>query len=177
MLVFSDEGIWALSVASTGYYDSIHPMSREVCNNTSSITQTDGAVFFSSEKGLMVVVGNQVKCVSEQLNGREIDGSALGEISMGNFHDYLKGSFIAYDYRDSLLWIFNPGITNNHYCYIYSIKSGTFGKYYFGKLEVINNVVNFYPDYLLQGIGTVYSLNNRPNINLDGKEVTNENVT
>lgn len=166
LLVFSESGIWVLSVASTGYYSSIHPMSREVCNNTKSITQTDGAVFFSSEKGLMVVAGNQVSCVSEQLNGRE--SAFTGEINMTNFHDYLKNGFIAYDYRDSLLWIFNNNRSSNrNYCYVYSIKHGTFGKFNFGGGEAIYNVVNNYPDTLLQGSGTIFSLTNRPNINDD----------
>lgn len=184
LLVFSESGIWALTVASTGYYSSIHPISREVCNNNKSITQTDGAVFFSSEKGLMVVVGSQVKCVSEQLSGREHNFD--GEIVMGNFCDYLKNCFIAYDYRDSLLWILNNSRTttiggrevpyNTNYCYVFSIKSGTFGK--FMTENVVVNVVNNYPDYLLQiensaNIATIYlttglfTLLGRKNINLD----------
>lgn len=167
LLVFSESGIWSLSVADTGYYMAIHPMSREVCNNANSITQTDGAVFFSSEKGLMVVVGGDVRCVSEQLSGRNADFT--GEISMGNFRDYLKDCFIAYDYRDSLLWIFNNSRQqNNKYCYVYSIKSGTFGKFSF--VAPITNVVNNYPDYLLQTGSRVYSLTERVNINLDPDE-------
>ena len=161
LLVFSTEGIWALSVASTGYYSSIHPMSREVClEDNPCITQTDGAVFFASKKGLMVLAGNVVKCVSEQLNGKE--SSFSGEVSMGNFHDYLKSAYIAYDYRDSLLWIFKNNI---EYCYIYSIKSGTFGKFYID--TIVDNVVNDYPDYLLSVRTTYWSLLDRPNINDD----------
>ena len=162
LLVFSESGIWALSVASTGFYSSIHPMSREVCNNVKSITQTDGAVFFSSDKGLMVIVGNQVKCVSEQLLGKENTTYAVA--NMGNFQDFLKTCYIAYDYRDSLLWIFSNNSAS--YCYVYSIKSGTFGKYNFH----CGYVVNDYPDYLMvQGGGgkSCYSLIDRKNINLD----------
>jgi hypothetical protein len=164
LLVFSESGIWAMSVNNTGLFQPIHPMSREVCNNPDSITQTDGAVFFSSEKGLMVVVGSDVKCVSEQLSGLESDFE--GEVKMGNFRDYMKGCFIAYDYRDSLLWIFNNSRQQNQgYCYVYAIKSGTFGKYRFA--NAIENVVNNYPDYLLQSGSTLFSLTGRQNINLD----------
>lgn len=173
LLVFSESGIWSLSVADSGYYNAVHPMSREVCNNEKSITQTDGAVFFSSEKGLMVVVGNEVKCVSDQLSGRE--ASFTGEVAMGNFHEYLKECFIAYDYRDSLLWIFNNSReTNNNYCWVYSIKHGTFGKYQFS--NTIYYVVSDYPDSLLQGVSTLYSLTGRVNINDDGSIVNNEFV-
>lgn len=169
LLAFSTDGIWALSVASTGYYSSIHPMSREVCcEDNPCVVQTDGAVFFASEKGLMVVVGNQVKCVSEQLLGKESDFD--GVIDMGNFHDYLKDCFIAYDYRDSLLWIFNNETArrNRDYCYVYSIKSGTYSKYHFNDTEIIG-AVNKYPDFLIQDSNhIVYSLLNRNNINQDG---------
>lgn len=162
LIIFTDEGIWAASTGSTGLFTAAHPMSREVCNSPKSITQTDGAVFFASAKGLMVVVGSQVKCVSEQLSGRA-DGD---NISGTSFADFLGSAFIAYDYRDSLLWLFNPSTGFEEYCYIYSIKSGTFSKYYFN--NAIEHVVNNYPDYLLQDHNhKVYSLLRRPNINSD----------
>lgn len=179
LLVFATDGIWAMSVNETGMYSSVHPMSREVAlEDNPCLTQTDGAVFFASKKGLMVVAGNQVKCVSEQMNGRtQRFNTALPTpvIDCGDFNEYLKNSFISYDYRDSLLWIFNGSrSTNNNYCYIYSIKSGTFGKFCFGTHKVENedvetkviNVINNYPDYLLQTDdgNKIYSLLNRDDI-------------
>ena len=164
LLAFADSGIWALSVGNTGYYTSVHPMSREVAlEENPCITQTDGAVFFASKKGLMVVVGGQVKCVSEQLSGK--DGTFNGTTNIGNFINFLNSAIIAYDYRDSLLWIFDKSHTA---CYVYSIKSGTFGKFDFGSGNTVTNVVNYYPDYLIQNANGVYSLLERPNINVDG---------
>lgn len=160
LIIFTTEGIWAASTGATGLFTAVHPMSREVCNNPHSITQTDGAIFFTSAKGLMLIVGSQVKCVSEQMSGREYIFS--GESSMGTFSDFLKTCFIGYDYRDSLLWIFN---NNNPTCYVYSIKSGTFGRYTFS--NAIAYTVNDYPDYLLQQNTTVFSLMLRPDINAD----------
>lgn len=158
LIVFTDEGIYAASISNTGIVTAVHPMSREVLNNVDSVTQTDGAIFFSSEKGLMVVVGNEVKCVSEQLNGK----------SSAPLQTYLKTAYIAYDYRDSLLWIFNGSET----CWIYSIKSGTFSHYKFQNasgsfVHTIGSVVNNYPDYLLQSDSddAIYSLLERVNIN------------
>lgn len=158
LIVFTDEGIYAASISNTGIVTAVHPMSREVLNNVDSVTQTDGAIFFSSEKGLMVVVGNEVKCVSEQLNGK----------SSAPLQTYLKTAYIAYDYRDSLLWIFNGSET----CWIYSIKSGTFSHYTFQNasgsfVHTIGSVVNSYPDYLLQSDSddAIYSLLERENIN------------
>ena len=48
---------------------------------------------------------------------------------------------------------------------MYSIKSGTFGRYTFS--NAIAYTVNDYPDYLLQQNTTVYSLMLRPDINAD----------
>jgi hypothetical protein len=79
------------------------------------------------------------------------------------FQKYLNSAFIAYDYRDSLLWIFNPQSGFNTYCYLYSIPSGTFSKFNFPK--AVTNVVNDYPDYLLHTASEVLSLLGRPDIN------------
>lgn len=155
LLVFSESGIWALSVASTGYYSSVQPMSREVpLINNPCVTQTDGAVFFASKKGLMVVVGSQVKCVSTQLSGKD----------SSPFTTFLESATIAYDYRDSLLWIFR---NDNVDAWVYSIKSGTFGHYHMTGSGGDVNVTNAYPDNLVQWGGNVYTLLYRPNINAD----------
>lgn len=164
LIVFSEKGISMLRLADDGTYMRSDEVSREAAYpDNPCITETDGPVFFASHKGLMVIAGSQVKCVSEQLSGK----------SEAPFQDYLKNAFIAYDYRDSLLWIFD-GATHtvngtssvgSCYCWIYSIKSGTFCRYDFGENVVIVNAVNNYPDYLLQNGNTLYSLLRRPNIN------------
>ena len=46
LLVFTDEGIYAMSVNAEGLYSSIHPISREVCNNADYITPNDKVVYF-----------------------------------------------------------------------------------------------------------------------------------
>jgi len=183
LMVFTTEGIWALSLDNTGQFVAIHPMSREVAlENNPCILPVDGAVFFVSKKGLMVVSGSTVKCVSEQLSGKT-NGT------MGNFCDYLASAFMAYDYRDSLIWIFDGRSTTSggtttfgsRYCYIYSIKSGTFGSYDFGQVSsqdvIIENAVNNYPDYLIQRNTTsstkpIFTLLGRDDINVEAAAVT-----
>lgn len=169
LLVFSESGIWTLSVASTGYYTSINPMSREVSVDPARIIQTDGAVFFVSKKGLMVVDGSKVVCVSEQMKGKKGTSMTASNRNLGDFSDFLSTAFIAYDYRDSLLWIFDGTGTGSRYCYVYSIKSGTYSMFDFGDGVVIERAVNNYPDYLLQRKSNhhVYSLTNRVNVNAD----------
>ena len=161
LVAFADNGLWSLQVGGTGVYTAAHPMSREVMIDGMTPIETDRAVFFSSKKGLMVVTGSDVRCVSEQLNG----------MSTEPFANFLKNAFIAYDYRDSLLWIFDGHkeggvIVGSRFCYVYSIKSGTFGRFDFGA-QVVTTTVNNYPDYLLQAGQKVYSLLCRPNINED----------
>lgn len=183
LTVFSERGISLLRVTDVGTYSRADEISREVCNNKNSITETDGPVFFSSDKGLMVVSGAQVKCVSEQLSGKTRRSNSFGFLpnrSVCHFNEYLKRCKIAYDYRDSMLWIFDPYYLED--CFVYSIKSGTFGKHEYGTFTItiegetetfpdtIYNIVNDYPDFLLQGSSSkISSLIHRPDINSDNK--------
>lgn len=154
LLVFSSEGIWAMSVNSSGLFSSVRPMSREVCSNPDSITMTDNAVFFASAKGLMMINGAQVTYVSVQMNGKQTPP----------FADIIANSEIAYDYRDSMLWLLN---SDNHY-YVFNIKSGTFAMTDFKAVHAVND----YPDTLLQDDkGRVFSLMNRPDINNDETKI------
>lgn len=177
VIVFTTDGMWAMSVGNTGIYTNIHPMSREVAlESNPCITQTDGAIFFASAKGLMVVVGGDVKCVSSQLSGKACTRRTAYNISEVSFQEYLEHAFIAYDYRDSLLWIFNRDSGFEEYCYIYSIKSGTFSKFLFD--YPIESVVNNYPDYLLQDSqNKVFTLLGRSNINNDNNPYYAQIVT
>ena len=169
LIVFTDRGTQLLRMNNEGLYIIADPSKREVCNNPASITETDGAVFFTTEKGLMLMLGNDVKCVSEQMSGKS---SVL-------FNDYLRTAYIAYDYRDGLLWIFdgashtvnNVTTVGSKYCYVYSLKNGTFARYDFGDGNIVSSAVNNYPDYLLQMGQDALSLIERPDINADGKTV------
>lgn len=161
LMVFTDEGIYGLSVNSEGLYSRAYPISREVCNEDSPLVPTDRLVFFASKKGLMAASGGSVACMSEQMRGRVSRNFAtFGE---GKFLDFLKGCFIAYDYRDSILRIFSKG---KSYQYIYNMVDKTFSMVNSG-IEA-QAVVNDYPDNLIQDTeGNVYSLTSKPDINED----------
>lgn len=159
LIAFCSDGIWALQTDNEGLYATVHPMSREICNNSSSITETDGYIFFTTKKGLMIVNGSQVKCVSERMNGKTSEFEADASL---NLKDYLDDCFIAYDYRDSLLWITKKEMTE---AFVYNMKDGTFG---IKEIPPLERVINDYPDTLLQGEdGKVYSLLEKPDINDD----------
>jgi len=173
LLVFTSEGIYGMSVNSEGLYSATYPISREVCLENSPLVPTDRLIFFASKKGLMAASGGSVACVSEQLRGRQADPMRYyrleeGPISLNRVADlsiakFLVDSFVAYDYRDSLLRIFAK---DKSYQYIYNMVDHTFAVDNSG--IIAQAVVNDYPDNLIQDEdGNVYSLTDKPDINED----------
>ena len=181
LFCFTTDGVWTLQISSEGTYSSAHPISREICNNKDSITATDNLVFFSSEKGLMMINGADVSCVSSHLNGKtyvpleqEVELYITGKIEPVSFVDFIKKCKIAYDYRDNLLWIVNP---DYKHCFILSIESGAYAMTTLGGYP--ENVVNDYPDTLIEidnGKSSAQyktlSLISRPNINDDERRIS-----
>lgn len=160
-IAFTTQGIWALQANGEGQYASIPPpFSREVCNNPDSITMVDHGVFFTSEKGLMLILDNDVKCVSDQLRGKQAEG-----VPYDAFLKFIRTCECAYDYQAQLLLLINR-YTNYGYHWAYNIRSDTFSR-------VVDNIkylsiVSNYPDTLLQDKDyTIYSMLNKPNINDD----------
>lgn len=181
LLVFCDDGIWAMAVDATGLYQSIHPMPREVCINAGAIVQTDDAVLFVSKKGLMVINGREVTCVStamdglpfntqsnnvsclnyENLDDQSQESAPWADIidlaaDATTFQTFLSSGVLhmAYDYIDARVMLFN---STYGYSWVCSMKDGGFTKQLLKKK--ILNVVNDYPDYLLQdGYGNLYTL-------------------
>lgn len=155
LIVFTTEGIYGLSVNSEGLYSASYPISREVCNNPESITPTGNVVYFTSDKGLMAVVGGTVRCVSPQLSGANPPYSD----ATVSFLTFVRNAFLAYDYRDSLLFIYN---VSYDYAYVYNLLDGTFATISLGSKR-IQRAVSDYPDTLLQDAeNNVYSFRKIP---------------
>lgn len=172
LIVFTTEGIYALSVNAEGLYASSYPMSREVCNNAESITPTDRLVFFTSEKGLMVISGGAVQCVSTQLSGPT--PNAFKVIGDGDFRKFLANCRIAYDYRESLLRIYSSDYI---YHYVYNIADQTFAKAE-NEENTLLAVASSYPDSLVQEVGgKVYSMLAKPDINADQRTYSGTFIT
>ncbi|MGN1228654.1 MAG: hypothetical protein ACI4T5_03255 [Prevotella sp.] len=68
LYVFTSEGVWSLTVNSTGGWDFKQVTTRDVCTDPSSITQIDGAVIFVTSQGLMLLEGAQSTCISDTLD-------------------------------------------------------------------------------------------------------------
>lgn len=186
LIVFTDEGLWGLSVKATGIYGNADPFSREVCINANSVVQTDGAVYFVSKKGLMRIVGSQVVCVTEQMQGKVRNTIDLSipdtspdyeDKNLHEFNDmlhqceesvgfckFLESSslIMAYDYVDGriLITCASEAVSPLGWAYVYSLKDGSVSRVEDAK--AIKCAVTDYPDTLLQAQdGKVYSLYNK----------------
>lgn len=172
LVVFTDEGVWAASLNDEGWFTSVHPLSRDVILSGCKVLQTDNALFFPTAKGLMRVgvIGNtssetNVICVSQYINGPSSDP----------FVTFLGNSVMAYDYRDSLVWIIRK---TQQDAYVFSTKSGAFAKFQLGTeqpvADPLRGVINNYPDNLIQRGNNLYSLLYRPDANHDSNTYNTE---
>lgn len=179
LIVFTERGISTLKVADEGYYLRSDELNREVCINPESITETDGAVFFVSKKGLMVLVGEKVRCVSEQANGLPFSADGIvgltgnaapwadiitackdwyldnGQRKVLSFLGFIsdKKCRIAYDYIDSRLLLIHSDKT---FAFVFNMADGAISKTVLpGTMKA---VVSNYPDYIMQSGNTVYTL-------------------
>lgn len=150
LYVFTTEGIFTMQVDTSGVgsYLSSAPTSREVCNNADTIAQTDKGIYFSTEKGLMLLSGSDTELMSGDINGApeplpnlsseyakgdglKVYGNAIthvqlvqlsGAISKEDFRVYLStaGTHVSYCYVKSKLIIYNKDFA---YCYMLDIES------------------------------------------------------
>ena len=164
LYAFTTEGIWALEVSDTGTYSARQPISRDVCINPGSITPIDSAVLFASDRGIMIISGSAVKCLSSQLFPNSIEQVALNLpladalISHFNslsddkiadpaifnpapFLQFIAECGIIYDYTNQRFIVFNP---HYPYAYVYSFASLSWGM----MLSSITSAINSYPQAL-----------------------------
>ena len=71
LYAFTDEGVWALEVNSSGGYSAKQPITRDVCISSDSITQIDTAVLFATDRGIMEISGSQTQCLTDIINGND----------------------------------------------------------------------------------------------------------
>lgn len=165
LYAFTSEGVWALQTTSSGGYSAVQPVTRDVCINAESITQTDTEVLFATDRGIMMISGSQTVCVSESLDSRDafdittlpsyaalltLGNVSSGDVNYGDFHEFIKGCRIIYDYVHQRYIVFNPeydSVLNAYkysYAYIYSLKSNKWGV----RSGTFLSGVNSYPDAL-----------------------------
>lgn len=145
LYAFSTEGVWALEVGSTGAFTSVRPVARDVCLNTAGITQIDFAVLFPSARGIMLIAGSQVECISEPVNNRSLlsfpfPGPSSFPVLIP-FLDFIRECAMLYDYVRRRIIVFNSGAP---YAYVLSLKSKLWGM----MESSLQYPVNSYPEAL-----------------------------
>lgn len=133
---FSDNGIWALEVSDTGTYSAKQPVSRAVCTNPDSITQTEGSVLFVTKRGLMSIEGSNVTCISEELHGHNIT-NALDQLNKvkqmagmtgmtipDHVEDWMQEARFLYDDKRQHLYAFRE---DDDLAYVYSLTDQAWG--------------------------------------------------
>lgn len=160
LYAFTDEGVWALEVNSTGGYSAKQPITRDVCISSKSITQIDSAVLFTTDRGIMLLQGSQAMCISDILNGENAVSVTMlpkidkilehADLSKGTlrilpFMDFVRDCRMIYDYEHQRIIVYNASKEYNcNYAYIFSLKSKQWGMM---QSNIADNV-NSYPDAL-----------------------------
>jgi hypothetical protein len=157
LYAFSDEGVWALEVSSTGGYTAKQPITRDVVLGTgASITQIDSAVLFATDRGIMLISGSQSQCISDtidniteqsimHLNGSKqllsFAGLSDQETTIVPFKTFITDCRMTYDYVNQRIIVFNEAYP---YAYVFSLKSKLWGM----MQSSITSTVNSYPEAL-----------------------------
>lgn len=164
LYAFTNEGIWALEVGSSGAYIARQPISRDVLlnNDRSSITQVDNGVLFAAPRGIMLLSGASSQCISEVLDRGDMIAEEVGVAAKVGMTmpevvaltDFLQGAKIIYDYPRRHIIVYNAAYD---YSLVYSLRSSMWGMcgaylqynvnaYPYSKaVDVRNNLVEFSP--------------------------------
>lgn len=175
LYVFTDDGVWALEVSTEGKYMARQPVSREVCINP-KIMQMDSHIAFITAKGLCVLSGTEVECISDIISDNNTRASKLNISSFitatskpglqqvyqtDDIETFLQDCVLAYEYLNGngRIFVINGSYS---YAYVFDILSKTWGK--IGS-DYSNAVAN-YPDcYVQSPDGTVRNLSAIPSSN------------
>ena len=124
---FTSEGIWALKTSTTGGWESVQPVARDVA--TCRPCSIDGSVVFATSRGIMELQGSTTKLLSRTIEGainatrlRAVEVAKAAGVTLPSC-DWVLGedavSSIAYDYRHGRIYA-----TTSNGSWVYSIKSG-----------------------------------------------------
>lgn len=163
LYAFTNDGVWALEVSNTGVYSARQPITRDVVINVDSITQIDSAVLFATDRGIMLLSGSTVECISDSINNADElfritdlpksdalmnifnmksgTGLSVDDITLFPFIDFIKRCRMVYDYTNQHIILYNSAVK---YAYVFSLKS----KYWGMILSNISYNVNSYPEAL-----------------------------
>ena len=141
LYVFTDEGVWALSVAQDGGYATAHPVSSLHVEEGSPLLPVSDGVVYVSARGLMLVRGSEVSCLSDVLSGgfpavADFPGLAAfvdallpqagltAVVSVSAFREVLSGCRLVYDAVRSRVWVLG---SSSRVAWVLSLRSLSWG--------------------------------------------------
>lgn len=152
LYAFCTDGVWPLSVGTTGLFVATNPPTRETLlgNDPDAALQIDNAIIFLSERGLLQLVGERTTLLSGDLqerfstfdvddlpgwtrimgkfmvNGTNEPNGANGWLEADDFLKFINGAHMAFDYINYRIIVFKPydaSDTGTHTAYVYDLKS------------------------------------------------------
>lgn len=170
LYVFCKDGVYALYVDSSGQmaYPNARILARDVCNNPRSVTPIDAGVVFTTDRGLMMIAGEQVQEIGAPAEGDvvqfwnagSVDYSKIATASMQqiaglpselcsttDFLTYLqdkgtsgKAAIINYNHNMRELMVSNP---NYPYSYVLD-REGNWSRRDYTAAQYVNNYPTSY---------------------------------
>ena len=155
---FTSNGIWAMEVSDTGLYSTKQPISQHIAF-PNSITQLKNNVCFADDKGIYLLDGSNVLCVSNIIENTYLTNTDMPnidkiinifnktkksqknilttqDITLLPLSDFLKNCRIIYSHKLNRLIIYNPDV---NYSYVYSFISKTWGMMYSNLRSNVNS--------------------------------------
>ena len=188
LYVFCKDGVYALYVDASGQmaYPNARILARDVCNNQRSVTPIDAGVVFTTDRGLMMIAGEQVQEIGAPAEGDvvqfwnagSIDYSKIATASMQHiaglpsnlcsttdFLTYLqdkgtsgKAAIINYNHNMRELMVSNP---NYPYSYVLD-RDGNWSRRDYTAAQYVNN----YPtSYRVDAYGHFYKMDDEGDAN------------
>lgn len=166
LYVFTDEGLWALGINNDGSLAATDAISQDAAL-PGTVCQLDQAVVFTTKKGVMLLSGSDLRCISDRMHGRHYkldavvhsllagvgsqfkdDWGDLADMAYEDlpFMDYMQDARTAYDYVGRRLLFFSVADNPQPYIYTYMIETDSWHKVVMPAGYEFRRVLNSYPD-------------------------------
>ena len=167
LYIFTSDGIWALQQGDGDVtYKSLLPVSRDIALSKNSIVNTDKAIVFLSERGLMILSGSDVAQISSfglerydiisdlEVEGKEFNIKSEQQV-IDNFKKYISSSDIEFNYNNNELLFLKNG---ENYIYSFTLSNGMWNRIVFSDKAMLS-FIKFYPQLLIaDNSGNVYNV-------------------
>lgn len=152
LYLFTDEGVFAMTVNTDGSLRASHNVSRDVLISKGALAGIEQGVFFASGRGLLLLRGSTVTKVSSEMDGYPdalvgklaADVNALVGSDMETpqpLQKFLAGCFLAYDYANARIIVANPDYTTQ---YVYKMDTQSWHRLSVGVAPV--RALNSFPE-------------------------------